>query len=71
MTNVGTTSRKFKTYIVSYSLDEGFLITVKAASAENAERIVRKRLDEFSAELPGSERVHYDDCVNGADEVQP
>ena len=60
---------KLKTFEVGCYLEQGFTITVKAASAENAERIVRRRLDEASDELPGSERVHYADDLTGADEV--
>jgi hypothetical protein len=61
---------KLTTYDVGYYLEQGFTISVKASSAENAERIVRKRLDDASDELAGSERVHYDDGITGADEVR-
>lgn len=60
---------KLKTFDVGYYLEQGFTISVKAGSAENAERIVRKRLDDASDELAGSERVHYDDGITGASEV--
>jgi hypothetical protein len=61
---------KLKTYDVGYYLEQGFTISVKACSADNAERIVRKRLDDANDKLPGSERVHYDDGITGADEVR-
>ena len=61
---------KLKTFDVGYYLEQGFTISVKAGSAENAERIVRKRLDDANDELVGSERVHYDDGITGASEAR-
>jgi hypothetical protein len=61
---------KLKTFDVGYYMEQGFTISVKAASAENAERIVRKRLDDANDKLAGSERVHYDDGITGAQEVR-
>jgi hypothetical protein len=70
MTNTRKPRAKLTTYDVGYYLEQGFTISVKASSAENAERIVRKRLDDTSDELTGSERVHYDDGITGATEVR-
>ena len=60
---------RLKTYNVGYYLEQGFAINVKAQSADDAERIIRKRLDDECCELPGSTRVHYDDGMVGAEEV--
>ena len=59
-----------QTYCVGYYLEEGFTINVEAKSAADAERIIRKRLDEECGELSGSTRVHYDDGITDADEVR-
>lgn len=64
------TSAKNKTYRVGYYLEQGFAITVKAKSADDAERIIRKRLRDQCGELKGSTRVHYDDGLTGADAVR-
>ena len=71
MTNCKTKRRsRLKTYNVGYYLEQGFSINIKARSAEHAERIVRKRLDDEACELTGSERVHYDDgIIIGSSEV--
>ena len=62
---------RLKTYNVGYYLEQGFAINVKAKSASDAERIVRKRLDDETYELTGSERVHYDDgIIIGSSEVR-
>ena len=72
MTNCKTNRRtRLKTYNVAYYLEQGFAINVKAKSASDAERIVRKRLDDETYELTGSERVHYDDgIIIGSSEVR-
>ena len=57
------------TYSVGYHLEQGFVITVKANSARQAERIVRKRLDEETSDLKGSTRVHYADDIVSVAEV--
>jgi hypothetical protein len=59
-----------KTYRVGYYLEQGFAINVQARSVKDAERIIRTRLDDECGELEGSERVHYDDGIVGADEVR-
>ena len=64
------TRNKTKSYRVGYYLEQGFAITVQAKSADDAERIIRKRLRDECGELQGSTRVHYDDGLTGADEVQ-
>ena len=64
MTKCKTKRRtRLKTYNVGYYLEEGFCIEVKARSADDAERIVRKHLDDEACEFPGSTRVHYDDGI--------
>ena len=64
------TRGKKKTYRVGYYLEQGFAINVRAKSAEDAEDIISKRLEDECGELEGSERVHYDDGIVGAYEVQ-
>ena len=61
---------RLKTYSVGYYLEEGYCIDVKAKSADDAGRIIRNRLDDECGELSGSTRVHYDDGMVGAAEVQ-
>jgi len=61
--------KKLSTYRVGYWLEQGFEISVEATSAKNAERLVRKSLNLVSDELPGSERVHYDDGICSVDVV--
>ena len=70
MTKIRKPRTKLKTYDVGYYLEQGFTISVRGCSAANAERIVRRRLDDANDELPGSERVHYDDGIVGAEEVR-
>jgi len=52
-----------QTYCVTYCLEQGFVIDVSAASAEEAERIVEQYLDEEHAPLPDSEIVHHNGFV--------
>ncbi len=62
---------ELRRFSVGYYLEQGFQITVKARSAADAERIVRRRLDTEAGELKGSTRVHYDDDVLlGSQEVR-
>ena len=61
---------RLKQFAVGYYLEEGFSIGVNATSAEEAETIVRNRLDDERCELAGSERVHYDDGITDAEEVR-
>ncbi len=65
------TNAKLKTFSVTYCVEQGFSITVKAASAANAERNITKRLDYECDVLPGSTRVHYDGFTASVDEVYP
>ena len=66
---VPKTKTRLKTFAVAYCVELGFSINVKAASAENAERNVKKRLDDECDVLPGSTRVHYDGFTACVDEV--
>ncbi|MEQ1615671.1 MAG: hypothetical protein ABL904_23195 [Hyphomicrobiaceae bacterium] len=71
MTSVVSKARtKLKTFAVAYCVEQGFSINVKAKSAENAERNVKKRLDDECDVLPGSTRVHYDGFTACVDEVR-
>ena len=63
-------SAKLKTFAVGYYLEQGFTVLVKAASAEDAESNVRRRLDEAADELPRSERVHCDYNTVSVEEVR-
>ena len=71
---MSTTTHKFKpklkTFAVAYCVEQGFSINVRAKSAENAERIVKKRLDDECDVLEGSTRVHYDGFTACVDEVR-
>jgi hypothetical protein len=60
---------KPKTYRVGYWIEQGYAITVAARSPAHAERLVRQRLDQEADTLDGSERVHHDDSVCGADQI--
>ena len=59
---------KLKTFDVAYCVEQGFAIEVKAISADEAERIIERRLDEECDVLRGSTRVHYDGFTAGASE---
>jgi len=48
-----------KLFEVAYFVEQGYAITVQAASPEDAERIVRQRLDDEMDVLDGSSRVHH------------
>lgn len=52
-------------------IEAGYAIIVDARSAEEAEAIVTRRLDEECDALDGSERVHYDGFVASSREVLP
>ena len=69
--NTQSKRAKLKTFDVAYYLEQGFSISVKSSSAQNAERIVRRRLNDAMCELSGSERVHYNDDIVGVEEVKP
>jgi hypothetical protein len=64
------TKPKLKTFDVTYGVEQAFSIDVKATSAEEAERIIKRRLDDECAVLKGSTRVHYDGFVARTDEVR-
>jgi hypothetical protein len=62
--------KKLKSFDVSYCIEQGFCIRVRATSDDNAERAVRRRLDEACDVLPNSERVHYDGFIASCSEVR-
>jgi hypothetical protein len=62
---------KLKAYEVSYCVEQGFAIIVHAKSADDAECIVKERLDDEMDVLDGSRRVHYDGYTVDAKEVRP
>lgn len=57
-----------KTFDVAYCVEQGFSIPVRATSADEAEDIIKERLDEECDVLPGSTRVHYDGFIACAHE---
>ncbi len=59
-----------KLFAVTYCVEQGYTITVQAASTEDAERIVRQRLDDEMDVLDGSTRVHHTHLVYAAEEVR-
>lgn len=60
------TKSKSKVFDVAYCVEQGFSIEVRAKSADAAERIVKKRLDDECDVLSGSTRVHFDAFTSGA-----
>lgn len=48
-----------KLFEVAYVVEQGYAITVQAASPEEAVLIVRQRLDDEMDVLDGSTRVHH------------
>ena len=71
MTKCSTSRRpRLRCFSVGYYLEQGFVLTVRARSGADAERIVRNRLDAECGEVAGSERVLYDDGITGTSEVQ-
>ncbi len=71
MKHASTNKRQpLKRYAVGYCIEQGFTIIVNAASATNAKRIVRHRLNEVCDVLEGSTRVHYDGLTLDAEEVR-
>ncbi len=65
-----TTRPKLRPFQVGYYVEQGFTITLSVASAANAERIIKKRLDYECDVLKGSTRVHYDGGTVSVDEVR-
>jgi hypothetical protein len=61
---------ELKTFRVGYYLEQGFAINVRARSEREAERSIRKRLDDECGELELSTRVHYDDGIACVSEVR-
>lgn len=59
---------KLKTFDVLYCVEQGFSIEAQARSDDEAERIIRDRLNEETDVLSGSTRVHYDGFTAGAEE---
>ena len=69
MTKILNIKPKLKAFTVGYCVEQGFSINVKATSKDDAERIVKERLDEECDVLEGSTRVHYDGFTACASEV--
>ena len=64
------TKKAKRVFNVSYYLEQGFVVCVKASSEVAAERIVRRYLDNEADELPLSTRVHFDSNVVDTEEVR-
>ena len=60
-----------KPFIVTYATEQGFSVRVDAVTAEDAEVIVKQRLDDTCAVLIESKRVHFQTTVIEAEEVTP
>jgi hypothetical protein len=60
-----------KTYEVLYAVEQGFTVSVDAATAEDAEARVKRQLDEDHAVVFGSKCGHFDGTVIQAKEVMP
>jgi hypothetical protein len=60
-----------KPFIVTYAIEQGFSVRVDAASGEDAELLIKQRLDDTCAVLDQSERVHFESTVIEAEEVAP
>lgn len=70
-TILSLTGQPPKLFQVVYCVEQGYAITVEAASAEDAEALIRKRLDDECDVLDGSHRVpHVHDTVS-VEEVAP
>ncbi len=59
-----------KLFAVTYCVEQGYTNTVQAASPEDAERIVRQRLDDEMDVLDGSTRVHHVHDTVSVEEVR-
>ncbi len=59
-----------RTFTVAYIVEQGYAIAVAAATPEDAERIVRTRLDDELDVLDGSTRVHHFHDTVGVEEVR-
>ena len=59
-----------KLFAVTYCVEQGYTIAVQAASPEDAERIVRQRLDDEVDVLDGSTRVHHVHDTVSVEEVR-
>ena len=64
------TKKAKRVFKVSYYLEQGFVVCVKASSELAAERIVRRYLDNEADELPLSTRDHFDGNVVETEEVR-
>lgn len=64
-----STTPKLKLFEVLYAVEQGFIIVVKARSADEAERRVQKCLDDTRSVLKGSERGHFEALTIQAEEV--
>lgn len=58
-----------KPFKVTYATEQGFSVRVDAASGEDAEAIVQQRLEDTSAVLDESQRVHFQAIVIDSEEV--
>ena len=59
-----------KLFAVTYCVEQGYTITVQARWPEDAERIVRQRLDDEMDVLDGSTRVHHVHDTVSVEEVR-
>lgn len=59
-----------KTFSVTYSVQQHYVVVVPAQTANAAEHLVKARLDEERDVLDGSTRVHHDHIVFWAKEVR-
>lgn len=59
-----------QTFTVAYIVEQGYAIAVAAATPEDAERIVRTRLDDELDVLDGSTRVHHFHDTVSVEEVR-
>lgn len=60
-----------KKFSVTYAVEQGFTVVIDAATADDAEAIVEKRLSDDHMVLGHSERGHFDATVIGVEEVKP
>ena len=71
MSNIlSLTGQPPKLFEVAYIVEQGYAITLQAPSPEDAERIVRERLDDEMDVLDGSTRVHHFHDTASVEEVR-
>jgi len=54
---------------VTYCVEQGYAIRIEASSAEEAEHMIEKRLDDKDSVLDSSTRVHHAHFVNTVEEL--